>query len=324
MDVIAYGIPVMDLLINIDRQPKPNESEDVNQISWQYGGKVATGIVATKRLSNSQCSMAGTTGGMFGRLICEEFVRHGIDVSHLRHEEQSDSQFCTCISVKQDNTRNILIKRATVPSYTPEEIRAQAAFIQSARYVFLGDSRPYSIETAKVAHQGHGKVVYDADRYYDQGMPEMLAECDYLIASEFVYTHLFGQSQDWEANLKQMQKMSRPGAVVIVTLGEKGLVGLDENGFFQLPAYSVPVVDTTGAGDVFHGAFLAGLLNEMDVREACRYASAAAAIKCTRIGGRAGIPDQKTCLRFMQTGEIDYTEIDERVRQYQALPVLAK
>ena len=159
MDVIAYGIPVMDLLINIDRQPKPNESEDVNQISWQYGGKVATGIVATKRLSNSQCSMAGTTGGMFGRLICEEFVRHGIDVSHLRHEEQSDSQFCTCISVKQDNTRNILIKRATVPSYTPEEIRAQAAFIQSARYVFLGDSRPYSIEAAKVAHQGNGKVV---------------------------------------------------------------------------------------------------------------------------------------------------------------------
>ena len=152
----------------------------------------------------------------------------------------------------------------------------------------------------------------------------MLAECDYLIASEFVYTHLFGQSHDWEANLKQMQKMSRPGAVVIVTLGEKGLVGLDENGFFQLPAYSVPVVDTTGAGDVFHGAFLAGLLNEMDVREACRYASAAAAIKCTRIGGRAGIPDQKTCLRFMQTGEIDYTEIDERVRQYQALPVLEK
>ena len=77
---------------------------------------------------------------------------------------------------------------------------------------------------------------YDADRYYEQGMPEMLAQCDYLIASEFVYRHLFGQSMEWENNLRQMRAMCRPGAVVVVTLGGKGLVGLDEMGFFQLPA----------------------------------------------------------------------------------------
>lgn len=323
MDVIAYGIPVMDLLLNIDHSLAPNESADVNQVSWQYGGKVSTGLVATKRLApKSRCAMAGTTGGMFGRLIRHEFSRHGIDISHLRQDDALDSQFCTCVSVLSDSTRNILIKRSTVPSYTPEEVRAQADFIHSARYVFLADARPYSIEAARVAHEGAGKVVYDADRYYDEGMPEMLAQCDYLIASEFVYRHLYGESQAYEENLRHMRTLARPGAVVIVTLGEKGLVGLDETGFFQLPAYRVDVVDTTGAGDVFHGAFIAGLLQKMDVREACRYASAASAIKCTRIGGRAGIPTEQVCRRFMETGEIDYDEIDRNVAYYQTMPGL--
>ncbi len=321
MDVIAYGIPVMDLLINIDHGLAPNESIDINQTSWQYGGKVSTGLIATKLLCDCECSMAGTTGGMFGRLIRREFERHGIDVSHLRHEEETDSQFCVCLSVLSDSTRNIMVKRATVPNYTPEEIRMQAAFIQSASYVFLADSKPYSIEAAKVAHEGNGKVVYDADRYYEQGMPEMLAQCDYLIASEFVYRHLFGQNMEWENNLRQMRAMCRPGAVVVVTLGEKGLVGLDEMGFFRLPAYQVEVVDTTGAGDVFHGAFLAGMIQGMDVRQACRYASAAAAIKCTRIGGRAGIPSERVCKDFMETGKIDYTEIDRRVAYYRNPPM---
>lgn len=321
MDVIAYGIPVMDLLINIDHSLAPNESIDINQTSWQYGGKVSTGLVATKLLSQCECSMAGTTGGMFGTLIRKEFERHGIDVSHLRHDEEKESQFCVCMSVLSNSTRNILVKRSTVQNYTPEEIRDQAEFIQSASYVFLADSKPYSIEVGRVAHQGKGKVVYDADRYYEEGMPEMLAECDYLISSEFVYEHLFGKSEDWEENLKKMREMCQPNAVVIVTLGEKGLVGLDENGFFKLPAYRVNVVDTTGAGDVFHGAFLAGLVKGMDVRKACQYASAAAAIKCTRIGGRAGIPTEKVCLQFIETGEIDYTEIDERVTYYQNPPM---
>ena len=239
MDVIAYGIPVMDLLINIDHGLAPNESIDINQTSWQYGGKVSTGLVATKLLCDCECSMAGTTGGMFGRLIRREFERHGIDISYLRHEEDTDSQFCVCLSVLSDSTRNIMVKRSTVPNYTPEEIRAQSAFIQSASYVFLADSKPYSIEVGKVTHEGCGKVVYDADRYYDEGMPEMLAECDYLIASEFVYRHLFGKSQDWRGKLEgRCAPWCRPGAVVVVTLGENGLVGLGRNRVFPATRFS--------------------------------------------------------------------------------------
>ena len=104
--------------------------------------------------------------------------------------------------------------------------------------------------------------------------------------------------------------------IVVFTFGEKGCVGYSKEGFFVLPAFSVDVVDTVGAGDVFHGAFLAQLLKGQSVMECARAASAVSAIKCTRIGGRAGIPNSETLQKFLDTGEIEYTEIDERVNFY--------
>ena len=110
--------------------------------------------------------------------------------------------------------------------------------------------------------------------------------------------------------------MDRGPEIVVFTFGEKGCVGLSGEGYFEIPAFQVDAVDTVGAGDVYHGAFLAGLLKGLPVVEVARMASAVSAIKCTRIGGRAGIPDMDTVQHFMRTGEIDYTEIDARVEFY--------
>lgn len=74
--------------------------------------------------------------------------------------------------------------------------------------------------------------------------------------------------------------------------------------------------DTVGAGDVFHGAFLAAIVKGLSPKDAARFASGVAAIKCTRIGGRAGIPNWEVTDNFLETGEIDYREIDERVKKY--------
>ena len=76
-------------------------------------------------------------------------------------------------------------------------------------------------------------------------------------------------------------------------------------------------MDTLGAGDVYHGAYLAALIDGKDAKEAARYASGVSAIKCTRIGGRSGIPTKEVVEKFLATGEIDYTEIDQRVKFYE-------
>jgi sugar/nucleoside kinase (ribokinase family) len=105
--------------------------------------------------------------------------------------------------------------------------------------------------------------------------------------------------------------------IVVFTLGAKGVVGLDGDKFFSIPAFKdISIVDTTGAGDVFHGAFIFGLLKGWDVEKTSKFSSAVSAIKCTRLGGRAAIADYKTVQNFLKTGKIDYTEIDKRVAFY--------
>ena len=104
---------------------------------------------------------------------------------------------------------------------------------------------------------------------------------------------------------------------MVFTLGAKGCVGCSpEEGYFEIPSFDVPVADTVGAGDVFHGAYVVGLLRGLSPKEAARLATGVSCIKCTRIGGRAGIPDWDTVQKYLQTGEIDYTEIDQRVEFY--------
>ena len=85
---------------------------------------------------------------------------------------------------------------------------------------------------------------------------------------------------------------------------------------FSVPAMDVPVVDTTGAGDVFHGAFDTAYLNGMDVVSAAKYATGVSSIKCTQMGGRAGIPDADTLEKFLATGRIDYEKINRRAGHY--------
>lgn len=320
MDVVAYGGMVMDLILQIDHALEKNASCYVNQLSWQYGGKVATGIVATQRLWGKGCGIAGSVGGAMGRWIKQDFDRHGVDTSHIVWDPDGSSQFCVGIAIAQSQSRNFYIQQQRTPYLSPEQV--DAAYIESARYLFLSDPRPYSLRAAQIAQAAGVKVVYDADRYYETGMPEILRNVDYLIPSEMCYRTLFADSADWQGNLHRLQQMAAPGATVIVTFGEKGLKGLDADGTFEQEAFCVPVCDTTGAGDVFHGAFIAGLLRQMDVREAARYASAAAAIKCTRIGGRAGIPTHEVVEKFLATGEIDGRELDERVAYYAQMPVL--
>ena len=105
---------------------------------------------------------------------------------------------------------------------------------------------------------------------------------------------------------------------MVVTLGSEGCVGVQGGEYFESPAFTqITVADTTGAGDLCHGAFLYGLLQGWSAEETAKFSSAVSAIKCTRLGGRAAIPNRATVDRFLKDGFIDYTEIDERVRFYE-------
>jgi ribokinase len=131
-------------------------------------------------------------------------------------------------------------------------------------------------------------VVYDAGSPRP-GMDELLAVCDVLVASERFAAEVGGGAL--AESLKALR--ARGPSSVVITIGEDGSVGMEHGETYILPAIPVEVVDTTGAGDVYHGAFIYGLLQGWDLRERMRFANAAAGLKCRMLGGRAGIPERE-------------------------------
>jgi len=310
-DIVGIDMPCLDLNVSVAVFPKPNEGMRVDQYTWQGGGKVATGLVAAARL-DVKCAIIGTVGGDFhGRFCVKDLERHGVDTTAFRTDPAAMTPLSVIISNRESGGRSILSHWGDVSMPPLDE--ACRRMITQAKYLYLAYMGGINTEAAQLARSAGVKVLMDADDT-TPAMMDLLPLIDVFIASEYFYKRRYGGG-DYQAQLQELADMGPE--IVVFTLGEKGCVGLGPEGYFEAPAFSVDVVDTVGAGDVYHGAFAAALVQGMAAKEAARYASAVAAIKCTRIGGRAGIPDSATVEQFLQNGAIDYTEIDRRVAFYQ-------
>ena len=310
-DVIGIENPCMDFALHLNKLPTPNGGAFLDDYTWQGGGKISTGLVAAARLG-AKCMQIGVVGDdLFGRAICEDFKRHGVDISRME-TRQGTTSLSVVMSDDETHGRSILFKPGTV-SHPGDEAEIDWEPLRTARFFFLAHLSGLNVQAASLARESGVKVLMDADHPHD-GLKKHIGLVDAFIASEFVYHDFFPDDLDYEKNCAETRAMGPD--IVVFTLGDQGCVGMDGNGFFRLPAYDVPVMDTLGAGDVFHGAFLVGLLRGWDAKTTADFSNAVSAIKCTRAGGRAGIPDFDTAIRFMKTGEIDYGEIDERVVYY--------
>jgi ribokinase len=145
-----------------------------------------------------------------------------------------------------------------------------------------------------------------------EGMRELISLSDYVVASEeFGKDVLYGGNRSVLSESfrpeNALQKIRSFGAhICTLTLGGRGSVTNAEDSVFHTPAFKVDVVDTTGAGDVFHGGYIYGLLQKWDLRDAVKFAGAFAALKCRKLGGRAGIPRLEEVMAFLR--EHDYTD----------------
>jgi sugar/nucleoside kinase (ribokinase family) len=129
------------------------------------------------------------------------------------------------------------------------------------------------------------------------------------------YAGMFqGQEDDLEGNCRKLHEMGP--AVVWITRGSKGCVGLVEGKFYDVPTFDTPVKDTTGAGDVFHGAYIAAMLEGLPHQDCARYASAVSSLKCMYVGGRTGLPNRETLEQFLKEGIISTGESEKRLEHY--------
>jgi len=309
-DILGIDTPCVDLLVNLNHLPKPDECYPMQEMSWQGGGKVATALTAAARLGAS-CGIIGVVGNdVYGNFCRKDFERHGVDTQFLYQQESTRTPFSLVLSDRETGSRNIIWKPFDFVQLDSNKLDTN--YLAQAKYIHLSNANACNLELARWARANNIKVSYDAD-HDDAHLEAMLPFIDVFIASEFLHEQWFGGT-DFEASLGAVSKEGPE--IVVFTLGEKGCVGMGQDSFFVEPAFHTAVVDTVGAGDVFHGAFLYSLMQCWGLREAARFSNAVAAIKCTRIGGRAGMPDVETVLEFMKSGKIDYSEIDQRVAFY--------
>lgn len=310
--IIAYGVPFMDFLVNLSHLPtQKDESALIKQTSWQGGGKVASALTAVGQLGGKSAMLGVIGADSFGDFLLKDFAHYNVDTSRMVRDGKN--AFSVVLSDPVTKGRNILSKPTTSRAYTVDDIDAD--YVRGYDILHLERPDEVSHKLADIIHEAGGIVAFDGDGYSEQTQA-MLPKIDVFIGSEFYYEKLFGNSEDYETNFEAVRKLGP--SIVVFTFGDKGSAVKWDGGFHFAPGYSVDVVDTVGAGDVYHGAYVFALAKGMQPDESAQFANAVAAIKCTGIGGRAAVPDYDMTIDFIKTGKYDRSLIEQKLAKYEA------
>ncbi len=295
MIVTGLGQCSLDYLSLVDSYPENDTKKEVLEWHEQGGGPVATALVALSRLG-MECSFYGVVGDdEAGDKIRRSLTEEGVEVKGLVKRQGSSSQVAFIVVEETTAKRTILWKRPSGKPLQPDELHDD--FLQDGGFLLIdGLMMEASLAAAKKAKELNIPVMLDAGSARP-GMIELAQLCDYVVASE-----VFAKGLGWGLSAKSLQKERESLGVkaLTITLGEQGSITVSESQFFGMPAFRVDAADTTGAGDVFHGGYIYGLLKGWDLRRTVRFASAFAAMKCMRMGGRTGIPRLNDVMEFLQ------------------------
>lgn len=276
--VLCVGALSLDTIFRLDTLPTgPGKFLPIEAIEIAQG--MATAQAATiVKLGGSARLWASCGDDATGDRIVEQLTDAGIDLSALRRVPGARSGFS---SIFMDKTG----ERMIVPQYDPA-IRAAPGTLppmDDVAVVSVDVRWPAAAEMAlRWARERGIPGLLDVEVAADDVLNRLVPLASHIVASEAGALHLTGMSPD--AAVAAIS--ARCGALVAVTAGERGVFWSGGH----LPAPKVDAIDTLGAGDVFHGAFALGLAEGWDDERKLRFASVAAAIKCTRFGGRLGAP----------------------------------
>ena len=314
-DLIGFGDPFLDLVVKLNKLPQSNQNCQIKEYAFQGGGNVPTAIVAASRLGLKTALIGCVGNDLFGKMGLADLEYNGVDVSHMSVQDGKKSNFCICVSESEVNGKEFISKPGDFLNIGEDELNEE--FFRSTKMMHVALITPAVARACDIVRASGGKISTDAN-YYRPYTYDYYDKIDIFIGSETYYQSFCkdkGLSPDeYEKNMKALQGFGPE--IVIFTFGEQGCKGVYGDCYFEQPAFKVDTVDTTGAGDVFHGAFDCFYLQGYSVEECARRASAVSAIKCTRPGGRSGIPTSDILNKFIETGKIDYSEIDERVAHY--------
>jgi sulfofructose kinase len=297
--VVGLGQACLDFLGVAPFYPREDGKLELTEIHLKCGGPASTALVTLSRLGISTSFLGSISDDFAGSEILKNLRAEKVDTSYLRIAPGYTSQVAFIAVSEETGKRTIFWHRGSVPHLRPADIDLHR--FHRARVLHVdGLMIEAALEAARQAKSLGLTVVMDAGTLREGSM-ELVPLVDVLIASEMFSKAVAGNRVTHEAALAALRRLGPRD--VIVTLGEKGSVGLGNQGMIRQKAFRVTVADTTGAGDVYHGGYIYGLLMGWEMPECMRFASAVAALKCTRIGAQTGIPGLQAVQRFLDAGE---------------------
>ena len=286
LDVVGVGTNSVDEMLRLPVQihaVPPGGKVRVVDRQFVCGGQTATVAAGCAALGLRSGYLGAFGSDEHGRLVREALTRRGVDV---RGSVECDApNRGAVILVDPDGARTVLWHRGDRLRMPLRELGVSAL---EARVVHVDDDDPHlALEAAAVARGAGTPVTSDLEHLSEQ-VEQLIALVTVPIFEQQLPVQLTGE-QDPERALRKLRRLNE--GLLVMTRGGEGSVALEGDTFHVAPAFNVSVVDATGAGDVFRAGFIYGLLRRWPVGRILRFANAAAASSCTKVGAMPSVPD---------------------------------
>lgn len=299
-DILGLGMSILDSIQVVEAFPAASGVTRVICSTMMGGGPVPTALCAASRLGVKTAVIDRVGDDWRGERIRADYERFGVETSHLISEPGRRSSLGTVLVRASDGERHLLFEEGDFTPLSATELPREA--LAACRLLHLnGRHWPACLDAARIVRESGGRVSFDGGAHrYEARHLELLPLVDILIVARDYAERLAGtDSRD-----EQLDALAQWGAEIVgITDGAAGSWFLARGGDrFHQPAFPVEnLIDTTGCGDVFHGAFLAAIVHGQSWTDGARIASAAAALSATALGGRGHLPGRVEVEKMIAT-----------------------
>lgn len=284
-DVVGVGTNSVDEVVRIDKTAGDAISSGKCRITGRHllaGGQTATVTAGCAALGLRSAYVGAFGSDARGATAKHALSSRGVDLTNAVHVDAPNRS--ALILVDSAGHRTVLWERddrlnSALDAITPAALNAKIVHIDD-------DDPQLAITTARVARQAGTPVTSDIEHATDL-TEELIAAVSYPIFDANLPKRLTGED-DPERALRKLRRLN--SGVLVMTLGDRGVVALEGDRFETAPAFRIDAVDTTGAGDLFRAGFIYGVLRGWQLRQLLQFANATAAVSCTRLGAIPAVP----------------------------------
>lgn len=293
-DVVGFGLNAVDHLCVVPGFPECDSKTPMIEFRRAGGGQAASAMVLCARLGLRAKYVGKVGDDEVGAFSLKSIGSEGVDVSDVRVSRGATNQLAMIIVDASTGERTIMWHRPSAIVTSPDEVTAGKVAVGSVLHLD-GHDAPAAARAARIARSRGIPVVLDAETVKER-TDDLVRNTDILIASSGFPQLMTGIAEPVPALAAILEAGPR---IAAMTRGANGAIAVTATEVLESPGFDVECVDTTGAGDIFHGAFIYGLVKGWQVERTLDFSNAAAALNCTALGARAGVRDLDQVLEFM-------------------------